>query len=310
MADPGPADIVRLIYLAALGRSPDPYGLKQCIALLEKDMTVGSVVQMLRDSLYSEEARHWRAEHSASVSLLRSAPPAAGKAPIRYIFSGGSHCLVSTALDRLGLRPYAGPFDWLFSSPAMVSDCLRDDFAGLLDPAQHRIVPVEERVHDRNANICDHLFYRDRHGIRFVFNHFDMTDPLVAKTFRRRVDRLRAALQATARTILIVVCEWKHAGDFSELAAALDAYGPNNELLMLAADEEGAGRFSATRSRLSDKIGSHRLVEMRNSSKLGGLGFGDVMDDVLLARIVQSFPFDLAPDPLAMTKADLAGAAS
>jgi len=35
------------------------------------------------------------------------------------------------------------PFDWTFSSPAMVSDCLADDFKAFLDPREY--IPIGKR---------------------------------------------------------------------------------------------------------------------------------------------------------------------
>ncbi|CAE8737258.1 unnamed protein product, partial [Polarella glacialis] len=49
----------------------------------------------------------------------------------------GANCLAAAWLQHRDLRKSAMPFDWAFSSPAMVSDCLADDFRAFLDPREY-----------------------------------------------------------------------------------------------------------------------------------------------------------------------------
>mmetsp|Transcript_8294 Transcript_8294/g.20970 ORF Transcript_8294/g.20970 Transcript_8294/m.20970 type:complete len:417 (+) Transcript_8294:61-1311(+) len=53
--------------------------------------------------------------------------------PIAHALSLGSRCLVSRLLQDAGMRRYAGPFDWVYSSAEMVRHCLNDDFTAFLD---------------------------------------------------------------------------------------------------------------------------------------------------------------------------------
>lgn len=45
----------------------------------------------------------------------------------------GQNCLVSWYLKSLGLKTNSYPFDWIFSSPHIISDCIEDDFRSFLD---------------------------------------------------------------------------------------------------------------------------------------------------------------------------------
>lgn len=98
------------------------------------------------------------------------------------VISLGPNCVAATLLDRLGMRPAAFPFDWLYSSIEMVEHCLDDDFAAFLDPAQHE--PISHKS-------SDHRLYRDRFGVTSVFNHHGM--PGALDHFERAVARFRTA---------------------------------------------------------------------------------------------------------------------
>lgn len=106
----------------------------------------------------------------------------------------GSHCHAAQILKETGLRTWSGPFDWIFSSPGMVRDCLADDFAALLDRSQYESTPLHERTAPHETR-CRHRLYRERHAIPFVFNHHDPAASAADDAFLREgVRRMRAAL--------------------------------------------------------------------------------------------------------------------
>ena len=94
----------------------------------------------------------------------------------------GPNCGVSLILDRLGLRLAAYPFDWLYSSLAMVEHCVDDDFRTFLDAGQ--IDPLRKRQ-------SNHRFYLDTFNVVRVFNHHQM--PKEMPHFERAVERFRTA---------------------------------------------------------------------------------------------------------------------
>ena len=106
----------------------------------------------------------------------------------------GAHCQMAHVLKTLGLRSWSGPFDWIFTMPGMVRDCLADDFADLLDRTQLETIPLVER---QGEGIWRgrHRLYRERHGLECVFNHHDpAADDADYRFLSEGVRRLRTAL--------------------------------------------------------------------------------------------------------------------
>ncbi|WP_442919172.1 DUF1796 family putative cysteine peptidase [Methylobacterium sp. Leaf118] len=110
----------------------------------------------------------------------------------------GSHCHMTQILKSLGLRTWSGPFDWIFSCPGMVHDCLADDFAALLDRDQYESTPLPQR-RASDETCCRHRLYGERYAIPFVFNHHDpATSERDYRFLQEGVRRLRTALDRPA----------------------------------------------------------------------------------------------------------------
>jgi len=106
----------------------------------------------------------------------------------------GCNCQMAHVLKTLDLRAWSGPFDWIFTMPGMVRDCLEDDFAALTDRRELESIPVPER---RGEGIWKgrHRLYRERHGLECVFNHHDpAADPSDYAFLTEGVRRMRVAL--------------------------------------------------------------------------------------------------------------------
>lgn len=156
----------------------------------------------------------------------------------------GSHCHTAQILKGLDLRTWSAPFDWIFSSPGMVRDCLADDFSDLLDRRHYESTPLHERQAP-NETRCRHLLYRDRHAIPFVFNHHDPAASDEDYRFLQAgVRRLRAALDrpgARNRFYLMTALPTE-AATVRAIRDALTARGAINHLLMLQLHQGRAGR--------------------------------------------------------------------
>lgn len=113
--------------------------------------------------------------------------------PFNHV-SLGSNCQMAHALKVLGLRTWSAPFDWLFTLPEMVADCLADDFAALTDRSQLETIPEPERL-GPGITRGRHSLYRARYGLECVFNHHDPAASAADYAFLGEgVRRLRRAL--------------------------------------------------------------------------------------------------------------------
>ena len=127
-------------------------------------------------------------EAGRDVPLLGFYAEAVARGEVTLI-SVGPQCATAAILQKLGLRQAAFPFDWVFSSLAMVCHCLEDDFRTFLDPAEHEPVPLHLRKKPK-INRAHHRFYRTM-GVELVFNHHEM--PASLPHFQRAVERFRTA---------------------------------------------------------------------------------------------------------------------
>jgi len=89
----------------------------------------------------------------------------------------GSHCRVAMALENMGLRKSAYPFDWVRSSAEGVLKCLETDFDDFLS--------WSDMKRDKRDN---KYFFGTSWGGSFW--HHDIEDSSVCETFHRRTDRL------------------------------------------------------------------------------------------------------------------------
>lgn len=145
-------------------------------------------------------------------------------------FSVGAGCYTSDMLNRAGLRQSAGPFDWVFSSPALVRECLNDQFATYLNRAFYQPVAVPSRGNPKYGR-TDHAVFRERHARVNFFNHHDVTSPEGYAYINRAVLRFLDALKPgpwwrRKREPTLVLTEWDHSWDaereFREMLTALE----------------------------------------------------------------------------------------
>ncbi|CAO4133185.1 DUF1796 family putative cysteine peptidase [Methylorubrum extorquens] len=205
----------------------------------------------------------------------------------------GSHCHTAQILKGLDLRTWSAPFDWIFSSPGMVRDCLADDFSDLLDRRHYESTPLHERQAP-NETRCRHLLYRDRHAIPFVFNHHDPAASDEDYRFLQAgVRRLRAALDrpgARNRFYLMTALP-SEAATVRAIRDALTARGADNHLLMLQL-HQGESR---TVSVLAQEPHLDWLrIEIRSPSV--GVRFADSADDAFVKVVLRErSPFPAEP---------------
>jgi len=115
-----------------------------------------------------------------------------------HVLSLGVSCFPAAYLRDRDLRRYAGPFDWLFSSPGVVCSCLQDDFESFLDKSEY---------HDcGQAGKSGHKLYGKMLERSTVFNHHDPRLADHYDYFCRAVARLRLvlAMPSVARKLFLM----------------------------------------------------------------------------------------------------------
>lgn len=110
-----------------------------------------------------------------------------------YTFiSLGENCSSAWYLQQVGLKAQSFPFDWIFSSPEIVLDCIDDDFEKFLDKSL--IVP------DANSKSAGHSYYHSK-----LFNH---RNPLNSdddyQYYRRCCDRFLELIRSQTNIIYLI----------------------------------------------------------------------------------------------------------
>ena len=77
-----------------------------------------------------------------SCIMPASSSHSSGAGPQGELFESvtslGSLCTAARWIEEEGLRTGSDPFDWIYSSPAMVRHCLKDDSKAFLDRSKYR----------------------------------------------------------------------------------------------------------------------------------------------------------------------------
>ena len=308
--------VVAAIYHAVLHRPADPAGLAYWAGTLGDGIqtrpAVDTLAGMLSDFLGTQEARRKLtaslAAHPDGIDDIRRADAARAalraefllpdRLPPHGVISLGTHCYAAALLGRFGARNWSGPFDWIFSTPAMVRDSMEDRFAAYLDPAHYRLVPVDERV-DPDYERVSHVAFEARYDIpSAVFNHTDAHTARGQDYLRRCVARFEASLGGTEplRFLQIVPDKPGAAGEF---ARTLDALSRRCEappvLVQVIVGEQGAGDGIPT-TRILAEADRGRLLEFRSTSAWSPTRFADLLDDLMLMRAIANGFAALQPD--------------
>jgi hypothetical protein len=127
---------------------------------------------------------------------------------IRHVCSLGSFCHTASHLQRYHLRTGAYPFDWTLSNPAMVLDCLRDDFATFLDKTHYSV--VDPGISSNHAIYGSMVIGKNFEGIvnkNLTFAHRDVTTPADYEYYQRTVERFRKLLESPESKLFIFTAQ-------------------------------------------------------------------------------------------------------
>lgn len=222
---------------------------------------------------------------------------------VNYVISMGAFCLTANTLTEAGLRVFAAPLDWVFSSPAMIAHCVADNWTTFLDPAQYR-------AHAGPDPHVGHRFYSPMVKKPKIFLHRSPLVPEEYAYYMRCVARVRAiASDTAARSLLVLVQSSKHrsahavwARQFAALFDALDVHWQGHFELLVVRLQHGKGSVAAEReveARASVRGNTLRLVYLPCLAPHSAAAFGDPHDREAFCGIVRADRrFSLKTDPL------------
>jgi hypothetical protein len=116
---------------------------------------------------------------------------------INYICSLGTRCIASMLIKQNKMQTGSYPFDWIFSNPDMVSDCIEDNFQVFLDKKQHISLTSHKSNHEqyvRKRNITNNNTY---------------------ESFIRCVTRFNTILNESGRKLFIVAYPMQSSSNIS-----------------------------------------------------------------------------------------------
>ncbi|AUS28279.1 DUF1796 family putative cysteine peptidase [Paenibacillus polymyxa] len=123
------------------------------------------------------------------------------------VFSLGGHCLPSIQLDKNGLRPYAGPLDWMISGNlSQISRLLNERFARFMDVESLRVTGHDYGGHN--------FLVEDASYEVTAAHHFPVSQntseqlasyPTFKTTLDRRIARLLEKFALASRLLLVRV---------------------------------------------------------------------------------------------------------
>lgn len=247
---------------------------------------------------------------------------ASSNRPFKHVQSLGTRCVISHTLENEGLRGYAGPFDWMYSTVDMVIDCLKNKFSKFLNKKMltttgckgnmtgHKVYgPMLAKQQDTNT--CS----------RIVFPHHNLLTKKDYEHFQRAAARFLKVLELGQRK-LFVMCEIteskKVLGDtanekdlgakFRKLFDALCNRGVTNFELFVVIIAVGNASFArhgptSKPSIISGTKGSAslRVAELHCIGDCTGLRLKNKKDAKALGDIIKTGRvFDLQADPLAV----------
>jgi len=288
--------LIRDLYRAVLGRDPDPDGMQTYESLIRKLGADRAVPKMLK--AFRSSAEYDARAGALAISYVNSSMAARGTElvdgrPVAHLASLGSFCLPGNIARNNGLRRYSLPFDWIFSSPQMLIDCLADDFSAFLDRRYYR--SISESRWNPGA---EHELYLEKYGIPAVFAHRDPTREEDYLYFTRCVARFRELLRSRDPKLFLIMGRPNHdlPAAFPRVLEVLARMTTSFVLLGVdVLDPTSDGQCALSQI---TQIGTHSLYRYLPSSyHAEGAYFPDRMDDWNVLRLVYRYRLALKDSP-------------
>ncbi|WP_158302359.1 DUF1796 family putative cysteine peptidase [Sodalis glossinidius] len=160
---------INYYYCKILDRPADTQGMETWLKSFRKDYFFYACRNINSVLKNSEEYKHNKGIVHNAIHIPFGDKLING-VEVNHIVSLGSHCLAASILKKLGIKKYSLPFDWNFTHPGMVIDCLNDNFKVFLDKKYHKSIQVirESGIIDQCAS---HTYYEKKYKTVETFNH-------------------------------------------------------------------------------------------------------------------------------------------
>lgn len=286
------ARMINSLYKKFLGRGVDIDGLRYH---LQRFMTLGFSrgTTSTIDILMNSEEFQVRYRSRKRISFPSGDKRINGK-HIQHVISLGNHCLTATILKKYGIKKYSTPFDWIFTSPALVADCLSDNFATLMNPAYHQSITLNRKNQDNEPGAA-HLLYQERYGTYELFTHRDITTKHDFAYFSRAVERFRNVLSKDEGKIFIMVSRPKYplAESFDTLVSLLKQQTTNFAFYAFQLIDPVENEVSAN-IKLVKNIDTSFLYALTPSFNEGFTGrFDNHPDEALIISLLSEYEIDI-----------------
>lgn len=112
---------------------------------------------------------------------------------INYVCSLGILCHTASLIKQNNLKKCSYPFDWIFSNPKMIIDCINDNFVTFLDRSLHT------KHKDNTENKSGHKLYGEH-----IFNHHCILKDKHYEYFVRCVRRFRTLMKTNNNKLFVI----------------------------------------------------------------------------------------------------------
>lgn len=282
--------LVRATHQSLLSRHVDPTWLVNFSDELGRRLKTQSLTDVMGDFITvinssPEAQKRLTASANARGTIESIIAPglAARPSPLACI---GLGCAPQTAgmLRRAGLRRWAGPFDWMTIPAEAVRDSIIDDCAGLLMASEYEPIEEEDRPPGSKGHLCRHRRFSELYGAT-IFHQYDPATPVGYASLERAVLRFRDALRGLHGKLLLQVTDetGRSLPAFEDTCDMLDR-SARGAILVTIAVVPGSPEGPFPEMELSRARGQHRFLRCHTLSEPQGIGYADLIDEVVLLR--------------------------
>jgi len=208
------------------------------------------------------------------------------------VCSFGPFCHTGNLLQRLKIKIASFPFDWLCTTPLIISHCIENNFQLFLDKTYY--------LSDETGSHTIHKYYADTFNFRKAFfAHSNPREPDVYEYFERCVDRFGVLLKCPDKKLFIVsyMVTYTETADpdflskVQRLDETLSKSTTNYDILCIIHTPH-----QHTQSFTIEKLDNNNIILLHLStfSISHGVFFLDESDNIFLEQIMNShFSFDI-----------------